>query len=422
MLVLIIFLDLLFLFGSFADIQNADVGSSEQTEKEPAEKAQRLRVEGQVAFENRDYAKAIKFYNKLIKIDKSHTSYHSRAMVHLAVNNFPKAYKDLAKAIEKGPKETQSYYYRGKTKKKFGLCVEALADFRHVLQIDSQHRLALDNVRQSDQCIDLMHRVKPFEDRGDCHGAESYLEQLLEITPYNKEHNLFYATCKIGQEDYQGSLKFAGNVLRGDDKDLDALLVRGKAYYYMEDIDRAMQHWKKGLSLDPEHKALKKLFKGVRKFQKKFQKAEELKAERKYVEAVEQLDMALEFELSRGIKTKVLHDRCNIGLHRRFDKKKRVELCKEAKQFDPEPASSSGDLGKAYTMAEDWDKAKIAYSEANRKDPHNHEYGDGLRNAEHEVKKSEEEGLLQDFGCTKLCIRKTDQEGIQEMRCSEPSR
>lgn len=374
--------------GSFADIQNPEVKSTEKSEKEHADKSQRLRVEGQVAFENRDYAKAIKFYNKLVKIDKSHTSYHSRAMVHLAVNNFHKAFKDLGRAIEKGPGETQSYYYRGKTKRKFGQCVEALADFRRVLQIDPKHRLALENVRQTDKCIELVHRVKPYEDRRDCYSANTYLEELLEITPYNKEHNLFFAECKIEQEDYQGSLKFAGNVLKGDNKDLDALLVRGKAYYYMEDVDRAMQHWKQGLSLDPEHRALKKLFKDVRKFQKKFQKADELKAERKYVEAVEQLDMALEYDLSPGIKKTVLHDRCEIALHRRFDKVKRVELCAEAKKFDPEPASSSGDLGKAHTMAEDWDKAKIAYSEANRKDPHNNEYRDELRNAEHEIKKA----------------------------------
>jgi len=394
MLFFVILLELFLLSGTLADVQDSAAGSTKPKknvceEKECEDKAQRFRVEAQVAFENRDYRRAIKFYNKLVKIDKTHTSYHSRAMVHLAVHNFRKAFKDLGKAIGLAPEETKSYYYRGKTKKKFGHCVEALADFRRVLQIDSKHTLALENVRETDQCIDLMHRVKSYENREDCYGAETFLEQLLEITPYNKEHNLFHAGCKLAQEDYQSSLKFAGNVLRGDEGDLDALLMRGKAYYHMDDLERAMQHWKQGLSLDPEHRALKKLFKDVRKFQKKLAKADELTAERKYAQAVDQLDLALEYDLSSGIRNKVVHDRCSLGLRdRHFDKEKRIQMCIDAKNVDPEPASSSADLGKAYTMAEDWDKAKIAYSEANRKDPRNGDYRNGMTNAEREIKKA----------------------------------
>jgi len=390
MMVFIILLELLFLCSSFAgDTHDSDVSSSKSVEEECVDKAQRLRVEGQVAFENREYNKAIKFYKKLIKIDKSHTSYHSRAMVYLAINKFPKAFKDLGRAIEKGPNETQSYYYRGKTKMKFGQCVEALTDFWRVIKIELNHKLALEKVKQTEQCIDLMHRVKLYEEVEDCEGAEPFLEQLLEIVPYNKEYNLFHARCKIARKDYQGSLKFAGNVLKGDEGDLDALLIRGKAYYHMDALDRAMKHWKQGLSLDPEHKALKKLFKGVRKFQKKLAKADELKEQRKYVQAIELLDEALELDLTHVIRKSVLHDRCNLGIKdRRLDKDKRIMMCIDAKTLDPESASSSGDLGKAYAMAEDWDKAKIAYSEATRKDRRNREYGDGLRNAEREIKKA----------------------------------
>jgi len=389
----IILLEVLFLCASYAEsthdpeVCSSTAGQEECVDK--VDKAQRLRVEGQLAFENREYSKAIKFYNKLIKVDKSYTSYHSRAMVHLAVNNFPKALKDLGRAIDKGPNETSSYYYRGKTKMKFGQCVEALSDFWRVLKIDLHHTLALEKVRITDQCIDLMHRAKPFEEADDCRGAEPFLEQLLEIIPYNRIYNLFQARCKMALEDYQATLKFAGNVLKGNDKDLDAILIRGKAYYHMDSIDRAMKHWKQGLSLDPEHKALKKLFKGVRKFQKKLSKAEDLKGERKYAEAIEQLDKALELNLSPKIRKTVVHERCKIGLmDRRFDSEKRITMCIDAKTLDPDPASSSGDLGKAYTMAEDWDKAKVAYSEANRKDRRNREYGEGLRNAEREIKKA----------------------------------
>jgi len=353
------------------------------------DKAQRWREEGKVAFENREYNKAIKFYNKLIKIDKSHTSYHSRAMVYLAINKFQKAFKDLRRAIEKGPTETNSYYYRGKTKMKLGRCDEALADFYRVIKIELNHELALEKVKQTEQCLNLMHRLKPYTTIEDCKGAELFIGQLLEITPYNREYNLFHARCKIAKKDYQKALKFAGNVLKGDEGDLDALLIRGKAYYYMDAIPRAMKHWKQGLSLDPEHKALKKLFKGVRKFQKKREKADELKNQKKYSQAIKLLDEVVELDLTPGVRRSVMHDRCNLAIKdRHFDKEQRVIMCKEAKEYDPTQASSLGNLGKAHAMAEDWEKAKIAYAEASSKDRRNRVYREGQMNADREIKKA----------------------------------
>jgi len=386
----IFLLELLFFCSSFAeDTRESEVCSSKTVEGECVDKAQRLREEGKVAFENREYNKAIKFYNKLIKLDKSHTSYHSRAMVYLAINKFPKAIKDLSRAIEKGPKEANSYYYRGKTKMKLGQCVEALADFYRVIKIEVSHALALDKVKQTEQCIDLMHRLKPYEKIDDCDGAELFIGQLLEIATYDRSYNLFYARCKIIRKDYQEALKFAGNVLKGDEGDLDALLLRGKAYYYMDAIPRAMKHWKQGLSLDPEHKALKKLFKSVRKFQKKLEKADELKEQKKYTKAIELLDEALELDLTHAVRKSVMHDRCNWGIKdRRFDKEIRVKMCKDAKELDPKPASSSGDLGKAHAMAEDWEKAKVAFDEASRKDRRNRAYREGLNKAEREITKA----------------------------------
>merc|ERR1712176_296007 len=102
-------------------------------------------------------------------------------------------------------------------------------------------------------------------------------ETLLPITQYNKENNLFYSKCMLQRKDYQSSLKYAGNVLKGDDQDLESLLLRGEAYYHLDELDRALQHWKKGLKSDPEHKGLKKNFKRLRKFQKHIERAESLK-------------------------------------------------------------------------------------------------------------------------------------------------
>jgi len=45
----------------------------------------------------------------------------------------------------------------------------------------------------------------------------------------------------LATKDYSGAIAETGYILKEDENDLDALLVRGRAYYYLADHDVAMR-------------------------------------------------------------------------------------------------------------------------------------------------------------------------------------
>lgn len=45
----------------------------------------------------------------------------------------------------------------------------------------------------------------------------------------------------LASKDYSGVIAETGYILKEDDNDLDALLARGRAYYYLADHDVAMR-------------------------------------------------------------------------------------------------------------------------------------------------------------------------------------
>ena len=74
-------------------------------EEAPKEKKQlspsRLRAEGDAAFQNRDYNKALKYFNQLIDIEPTvPKNFHKRALTYLFKNKYWKAVKDWGKAIK----------------------------------------------------------------------------------------------------------------------------------------------------------------------------------------------------------------------------------------------------------------------------------------------------------------------------------
>lgn len=89
---------LIFISISFMITINGD----EEPKKEKKQlSAARLRAEGDAAFQNRDYNKAIKWFNQLIDVEPTkHLNFHKRALTYLVKNKYWKAVRDWSKAIK----------------------------------------------------------------------------------------------------------------------------------------------------------------------------------------------------------------------------------------------------------------------------------------------------------------------------------
>lgn len=113
---------------------------------------------------------------------------------------------------------------------------------------------------------------------------------------YLLQAKLLKVKLLIADREYEGAIAESGFILKEDENNLEALLLRGRAYYYLADHDVAMRfvlcqmllksgnliileimyclcdmfrHFQKGLRLDPENSDLKKVYFGLKNLLKK---------------------------------------------------------------------------------------------------------------------------------------------------------
>src|SRR5689334_3427937 len=79
---------------------------------------------------------------------------------------------------------------------------------------------------------------------------------------------LIKARCALQAKSYHDAIAETRRVLSSDASNLDALAIRGAAYYGLGEHEAALTHFREGLRLDPEHKLLKSTYKKLRALQK----------------------------------------------------------------------------------------------------------------------------------------------------------
>lgn len=133
-------------------------------------------------------------------------------------------------------------------------------------------------------------------------------------------------------------LTYTGNILRIDPQNLEVLLLRGKAYYQMGEKDLALTHFKSGLRSDPEHKAIKKEFKTIKKVWRMLDNAEDEMKRLKWKDALETYAMVLEVDPPNNHLIRFVYiNRCKCAT--RIRNQKRESTCEEGS------AEGEGDEG-----------------------------------------------------------------------------
>ncbi len=97
------------------------------------ERSLKLKEQGNKAFKNRNYTKAIELYTAAIQIKADPVYYSNRASCHLAQQKYKLAVEDALKAIEIDPSFEKGYFKAGKAFKKIGNLKKALELFQQGL-------------------------------------------------------------------------------------------------------------------------------------------------------------------------------------------------------------------------------------------------------------------------------------------------
>lgn len=119
------------------------------------------------------------------------------------------------------------------------------------------------------------------------------------------------AQLKVGTVNALGEAQsVAMSLLRENNQDPEALVLRGRALYAQGDNDKAIQHFRQAINCDPDYKAAVKYLKLVRELDKQKEEGNARFKSGRYQEAVDIYSTALDIDpLNKGTNSKILQNR-----------------------------------------------------------------------------------------------------------------
>ena len=119
------------------------------------------------------------------------------------------------------------------------------------------------------------------------------------------------AYLKMGDVNSLGEAQnVAMSLLRQNNKDPEALVLRGRALYAQGDNDKALQHFREALNCDPDFKDAVKYLRMVQKLDRMKEEGNLAFKAGKYQDAVNTYQRALEVDpLNKGTNSKILQNK-----------------------------------------------------------------------------------------------------------------
>lgn len=197
------------------------------------------------------------------------------------------------------------------------------------------------------------------------------------------------ALLKMGDPKSLGEAQnIAMSLLRSNNLDPEALVLRGRALACQGENEMAIQHLRKALSCDPDYKDAVKWLRTVQKLDRMKEEGNtEYKAQR-WQSALEKYTAALEIDpMNKGTNSKLLQNRalCRIKL-KQYEEA--IWDCDKAISLDPAYTKARKTKANALGQAEKWEDAIREWKAIQELEPEDRNIAKEVRKAELELKKS----------------------------------
>ncbi|DBA82696.1 TPA: hypothetical protein ACH3X1_006934 [Trebouxia sp. C0004] len=248
---------------------------------------------GDSAISTGQYTSAVGLYSNAIRQDNaSAVLFLKRAAAYVNLAQLGLALKDMGTAIELDSKHLQGYLHRGRLLRSTCDFAAAENDFERILELKATHKGAAKEMGLLQQGRQALEQAVANKGTVAASKTRAALAAVFDVAPNCVDAKLLQAELMLDDKDYGGVVAMMGILLKGQPSNVQALYLRGKSYFYMDDQSMAKRHFGEALKYDPEHKEAKAEFSKVRTLYKKKAQAEEAEgkqdwanAERLYAEA-----------------------------------------------------------------------------------------------------------------------------------------
>lgn len=303
---------------------------------------------------------------------------------------------------------------------------EALQDAERANQLDPgnskiQHRIAriLTNLGRPAEALDVLSQVQPpatATDRATPEKMQRFLTQAEETLGEDRGVSMVLfcldqarqllgkgvkeprkwtlltaeAQLKMSNDNSLGKAQdIAMSMLRENNQDPDALLIRARAFYGLGDTDQALKLLKVCLGLDPDMKQAIKLLRTVQKLVRTKEEGNAAFKAKDYKKAVDLYTEAVQLDArNKDMNSKILQNRAQAHISLK-DYDNAINDCNEALGLDPSYAKAQKIRAKAHGAAGNWEEALRDYKAVAESNPTEKGIQEDIRKAELELKKAQ---------------------------------
>ncbi|XP_010452175.1 PREDICTED: dnaJ protein P58IPK homolog [Camelina sativa] len=324
-----------------------------------------------------------------------------RASQSIKVKRYSDALDDLNAAIEADPALSEAYFKRASVLRHFCRYEDSENNYQKYLEFKSGDSNAEKELSQLHQAKSALETASTLYESKDIAKALEFVDKVvLVFSPACSKAKLLKVRLLMVSKDYSAVISETGYILKEDENNLEALLLRGRAYYYLADHDIAQRHYQKGLRLDPEHSELKKAYFGLKKLLKKTKSAEDNANKGKLRVSAEEYKEAIALDPEHTANNVHLYlGLCKVSV-RLGRGKDGLNSCNEALNIDGELIEALHQRGEAKLLLEDWEGAVEDLKQAaqNSQDMEIHE---ALGKAEKALKMSKRKDWYKILGISK---------------------
>ncbi|XP_069499378.1 dnaJ homolog subfamily C member 3-like [Ambystoma mexicanum] len=334
-------------------------------------------------------AEALSHYHSAVEGDpNNYLTYYKRAAVYLAMGKFKAALPDLSKAIELKPDFLAARLQRGNILLKQGNAQEARDDFEAVLQNSPDNEEAQNQLARIQELETNMQEAEASADRRDFTNAISFLERVIELSPWSPEARELRSECFLQIGEYSKAIMDLKPTTKLRNDNRAAFLKLSKLYYTMGDHEESLNQVRECLKLDQDDKDCFAHYKQVKKLSKQLESAEEYIKEERYDDAIEKYKSAVKTEPNVPVYATKAKERICHCLSKSKRPEEAIDTCSEAHQIDPRNIFILRDRAEAYILNEEFQKAVEDFQEAKEFDGENEEIKEGLERAQRLLKQS----------------------------------
>ncbi|KAL9677051.1 hypothetical protein QQ045_005278 [Rhodiola kirilowii] len=325
-----------------------------------------------------------------------------KASQNIKVKHYSEALNDLNTAIEVDPMLSEAYLHRASVLRKLCRYEESEKSYEKVLELKPGNTAAEKELSQLLQAQSALDSAMKLHASGKYTKALEYVDKVvLVFSPACAKAKILKVKLLLAAKDYSGTISETGFILKEDENNLEAMLLRGRAYYYLADHDVAIRHYQMGLRMDPEHSELKKAYFGLKKLLKKTKSAEDNADKGKLRVAVEDYKAALAMDPNHSAYNMHLY----LGLCKLQVKLGRgaeaLTSCNEALNIDGDLLEAIVQRGEAKLLIEDWEGAVEDLKTAAQSSPQDMHIREVLMKAEKALKMSKRKDWYKILGISK---------------------